>query len=447
MSNMNLAAVLAQEGKLAESIEIIPEAIRIFEKLVSENPMLSEIRVSAGQAHFNHALMLSGMRESERAVTAARQAADVFEKLCDETGSVHQHAVLLESVYSFLIRAESERNQSEQVRSLLEKQFAILSRISQAEPGNQRIALKRVESAQALANEYDKAGRGSDSVKWLRESLEALEASAKALESNTEAPKQTTEIARAYSEIGRVRWLMGDLTAAAEAYENAQVHLHRVSENDPANDTAALLLAITQTNQGLLLVDQGQQAEAIKMFDRAIDWQQASLERGNERVKQNLRSALWGKGDALRRLGRYVDAIDEFDRALKLNDVNDGPGLSVEKYAVQVRVGDRSGAVNAVESLEATAGRNGQLLYNLARVAASAADVIRSDDSVAADERDQAVERYTARSLSLLTDAVETGYFASPRAIQRLISEPDFDVLRSRDDFKRLFETIQNVPD
>jgi tetratricopeptide (TPR) repeat protein len=152
-----------------------------------------------------------------------------------------------------------------------------------------------------------------------------------------------------------------------------------------------------------------------------------------------LRNAHWGRAAALHGLGRYADAVKDWDRALAL-----GPDRARERdlrfsRAVSLgQAGEHAKAVAEANALAAAADVDSGTLYNLACVVAVVSAAVKNANTPGADAS-RLAETYSARAIELLQLAVAKGY--KDAALMK--KDKDLDAVRDREDFKRLVAKLE----
>jgi hypothetical protein len=92
------------------------------------------------------------------------------------------------------------------------------------------------------------------------------------------------------------------------------------------------------------------------------------------------------------------------------------------------------------KSLDATAARE------LSRVFALLATAARTDATLPVPERDRRADQHAARAVALLDKARAGGAFNEAGRRALLKTDPDWDALRQRDDFRKLLNAVDGQP-
>jgi serine/threonine-protein kinase len=227
--------------------------------------------------------------------------------------------------------------------------------------------------------------------------------------------------------------------AAAAAYRQADALLSPLLHDRPDDLDLAVQAASLEGNWGHLLTLRGQAEQALPLYARAIE--------GMERVRRRepnyfqvgavLLNAHGGRAYALHALGRYRDALPDWDEVVRLAT---GPGRDFrrsERAVVLGRVGEHARAAAEAGDLAATA-NDKNALYNAAAALGWAARTVRRDDKLSAAERERLAGEYAARGVALLARLHAAGWFHDPARATLLKTDEDLDGLRGRPDFEKL---------
>src|SRR5262249_53214413 len=185
----------------------------------------------------------------------------------------------------------------------------------------------------------------------------------------------------------------------------------------------------SSVNFGHLLQEQGQAEASLAWFARAIALLEPLVQQEPRPVTERLflRNAHWARAQALDKLGRHADAVQDWDRALSLNAVPAGePGIRSSRAVSLARAGDHARAVAEADALAAAKGATGSALYDLACACALAAAAVQDDAKLQ--------DRYAARAVELLRQAVAKGF----KDAAHMNKDRDLHALRDRAGFKSL---------
>jgi len=112
--------------------------------------------------------------------------------------------------------------------------------------------------------------------------------------------------------------------------------------------------------------------------------------------------------------------------------------LKTSRVPVRAYLGDFGRALDGVSAVSKTGSEAGVIRYNEASIFALAATATAKDAARATAERTALAEKYAAHATSALIESRRAGYFRDPGNVALIRSDPDVDVLRSRDDFQNI---------
>jgi tetratricopeptide (TPR) repeat protein len=234
---------------------------------------------------------------------------------------------------------------------------------------------------------------------------------------------------------------LGDKAAALKAFREAAAEADRLVEDS----SAAAVYRALQGHAHLYVADRCKQAEkyaeALPDYERAIDILAKAPPAGEVDGRVDLRDSYRGRADVLHRLGRHDEAEAAWEQALALTPPAELWAIRYERATALWRARRFAPAAAALEELvrppETTPTRDYEAACLLALLATDAKD--------SADEPGVR-ERYASRCVELLRRAQAKGLFKDPAKRERFRTNPDFDALRDREDFRKLLAEVSGRP-
>jgi serine/threonine protein kinase/tetratricopeptide (TPR) repeat protein len=255
----------------------------------------------------------------------------------------------------------------------------------------------------------------------------AVEGSQQLAEDDPDNPGYQRDLADALNNLGVLWRRDGDLPRAEKAYRRAAAIGDRLIHQYPDFEEYQINQAATCHNLGNAVRNQGDARAALDWYARAI----ALLDPMPDRpaiATEYLRNAHWDRAAALDRLGKHAEAAKDWQRAIDLDDSPAKPHLQRFLEAAQKE-----------ESLRADPKLTGPALYNAASLNALAMA------AAAKVEEPLLEERYGKRSLELLKQAREAGWFNDRQHIQQLRDDLTFGTL-PRESFVPFVESLESSP-
>jgi len=216
-------------------------------------------------------------------------------------------------------------------------------------------------------------------------------------------------------------------------YRAALAVQEKLAADFPAMPDYAITLGGIYCNVGALACARGEPAAALDWYAKAI----AALEpvyRAKPRLvttRRFLRNSHFDRARALGRLGRFADALPNWDRALELDDGSARTDLRLSRADCLARLGRAADAAAAAAELAAAPDADAGTLYDCACVFALAA---AANNPAAADQAGRVVE--------LLRQAIAKGYRDGPH----ILNDEDLAPLRDRADYAELLWDLADTP-
>jgi tetratricopeptide (TPR) repeat protein len=242
-------------------------------------------------------------------------------------------------------------------------------------------------------------------------------------------PQLGLELAAGHTNLGALLAEQGRRAEAEGEYRRSIELQEALTAAAPAVPEYAVDLAGTFGNLGNLLFTAGESQAALGWYAKAIARLQPVVAADPRLVKarQFLFTSHWGQAHALTKLGRYRDALADWDRLLELDTGSYRTALRLKRADALVRAGDHARAAAEAEQLATAKDANAAALYNAACLFALSSAAAKDDAAL--------VERYGARAVVLLRQAVGKGL----ANVAQILQDGDLESLRRRGDFADLF--------
>jgi serine/threonine-protein kinase len=242
------------------------------------------------------------------------------------------------------------------------------------------------------------------------------------------------------NKVGNVALRLGDAPAALAAYREALRIRRRLAEGDPASAQAQTDLVVCHFKLGQCHQQELQFREAAACYGRALEALRRLEQAG--KLQGQPRYAGWRTTfrQSLAFCQAAEQAIADLDFALK-----QPPPLVPLLLDVRVRALARAGrhadAAATADRLYERAPHDPKNLYNAACAYALCVTAVapgKPPEQLSAEEK-AARERYAARAVPALREAVGKGY----KDAAHMKRDADLDPLRGRDDFKKLLAALE----
>jgi serine/threonine protein kinase/tetratricopeptide (TPR) repeat protein len=431
----NLGDLLNHSGKRAGADAEFRRALAIYETLAADFPAAPDYR--NGQAASHHALgmLLRGLGKRAEAEAEFRRALAIYETLAADFPAVPEYrnrlARSLGALGGMLItlgrqaEAEAAIGQALAIQAKLVADFPAVPDYRNGLAGNYR----------GLGNLLRDLGRRAEAEAAYRQGLAHQEKLAAAFPAVTIYRRL---LATSHYALGLLLRERGKRAEAEAAHRQGMALRETLAADFPAVPDYRIELASTYCNLGLLLHDRGESAAALDWYAKAIPLLEAALAQDSRvaYARDHLRDAYWARANALRRLARPAESVQEYDRALVRDDGSKRSEIRVDRAAaLAAQTGDHARAAAEAEELTRGDTVSGGTLYVAAGVYALASAAVKDDAP--------RQESYAARAVALLRRAQAADYFNDGGHVEDLKTDPDFAALRGREDYRALLKELE----
>jgi serine/threonine-protein kinase len=383
----NLGKMLSETGRSAEAMESSRKLIAIGERLAREHPDAAEFRQLWAVGLDNLGILLIAGGRGEEAMGSYRSALAIRERLAREHPSMTEYQYSLAASHNSIGKLLIDTGRPVEALESYHRALAILERLARDNPAVVRfqngLAFDHTNIGALLAI----AGRPAEALESYRRALAIRERLAR---EHPTIVEHQSHLARGHLNIGAVLGSMGRDGEALESYRRALAIQERLAREHPSNPEYQGDLGASFHNIAQIQIDRGRWAEAGQQLDRAIDHQRKALAAAP-------RHPIYRQT-----LGKHLMSRVKVDRAL----------------------GQTTRAIRTARELAALSSGDPDVLYDAACALAMGLPPAPAGDRAALDA--EAMQRLREAVAAGWSDAGHTG------------RDPDLDLLRNRDDFRRL---------
>jgi tetratricopeptide (TPR) repeat protein len=442
MSLDSVGRSLAILGKLPEAERVLLQAVSICEKLAADFPGDREFRHTLALLHSYLGRLLDEQGRREPAEAAFRRALDVQEELAADVRAepIHRNAL-----------AQSHNNLGNLLRNLERRREAEAAYRRAADIHEKLVAELPLEPdyREDLAKHYGNLGFLAFDASEFEKSAEAfrhvLVIQKKLADDFPTVPGYRQTLANTHNNLGSTLACWGKRAEAEAAHRRAQDIQEKLAADFPTVPEYALELGGSYCNLGMVILESGVPEAALVCYDKAIARLEPVVTREPRRVdaRRFLRNSHWGRANALGALGRYAQAMPDWERARELDDGTARDFIRAEFAVFQLQRSqkdkDAAGCLAAAADYEALKRTAAGALYDAACYRAICAGVIPQDLKTPAADTERLAKEQADLAMVWLRKAVAAGYKDGDHMKQ----DKDLDALRERDDFKKLVTDLQ----
>jgi serine/threonine-protein kinase len=424
----SLGGGLWHQGDFRAARQAYQRALSLREKLASDFPAVPEYRQELAHGHNNLGLVLRTLGEVGAARQAYQQALRLQEQLAADFPAVPQYRQDLAHSHNNLglvLRDLGERGPARQAyEQALRLQEQLAADFPAVPQYRQELAHSHMNLG-VLLRDLGERGAARQALEQVLRLQEQLAADFPAV------PRYRQDLAKTHNNLGNVLRELGEREAARQAYQKALTFQERLVAGFPTVPGYRVDLGGSYCNFGILLAVEGQPGKALNYLDKAVSTLEKDQRTGPGVTAQGfLRNSHVSRAKVLTALRRHAEAVQDWDRALALNQGPLRNQLRLGRAANLAQLGQHARATAEVEDILTTTKLNGSATYDVACVFALAA---------AKAKEPVLTEQYAARAVALLRDAAAKGF----RDVAHMQQDTDLDALRQRQDFQEFLRELK----
>jgi serine/threonine protein kinase/WD40 repeat protein/tetratricopeptide (TPR) repeat protein len=427
-----------------------------------------EARPAAPVPAFDRVVRVNRLRiEAERArrlATAARDAGDyaaerdhllaaldVDKRLAETVPDAPGHRKRIARTHCALARALARLGNTEAALSRLDAAAEVVKRLTLEDPGNPEYRRHRAYGLGERAQVLEWAGRRAEALDATRQAMAAR----KELADDPGTPNDRSNLGVAYTNLGIGLSLAGQTAEAERWYKAALATGDQVAHDHPATADGPIFRSnrgATLHYLGVLRGQAGDTVGAVKLFREAAAIRARLADdypRGVDYASDTGLSLDW-LGVGLRDLGQLEESAQQFREAARRQGVALGlrpkapviRGLCCHHQAqlasTLLRMGRHADAADAARKLPRLAPNDPAVLLRAARLLAGCVAVAKRNPGTPLAVGLARARAYGGEAVALARAAVAKGL----ADVTPLRSDPDFDPVRDRDEFRLLLDEL-----
>jgi serine/threonine-protein kinase len=411
-----LAAALARigdvqhaRGDFERALTSYQECLKISQKRAAADPGSAQAQRDLYLSHDKVGDAKRGQGDLKGALASYQEGHKISQKrAAAEPGSTEaQHDLCV--AFDNLGHVHRERLDLKEAMASYQDGLKIRQKLAAADPGNAQ-AQRELSLSISYIGDVQRLER--DLKGALASYQESLKIRQKLADADPGNPQAQRDLSITFDRVGLAQQAQGDLKGALASFQEYHKISQKLAAANPGN-------AKNQRNLLISLSRIGEIAEQESDFEKAIEWYQKALDvpRGSARPEYFARDVTLA--EARLRICRAQLAGADATSAL-LN-------VAITEY---VRKKEPDKAIAAADQLVERA-KKPEHIYNAARGYALCVPLAGSPE---------AKEKYAARAVALLKQAVARGY----KDVARVKTDTDLDALRDRDDFKALLKELDS---
>jgi eukaryotic-like serine/threonine-protein kinase len=396
LSHYNIATVHMANRRFDQTLESLEKTLKYRSELVAAHPSVTKFRENLGETYEVIADIQHKAHQDDKAFSSLQMSIDILEKVVQSQPDEARHHGSLGRSFNALGFLHDELRHNVQAIPVLEKAVQEQERAIAQSPDDDEYKIWLVNHLDNLGEQYIDLGQVDRGLPYYRREIQLRRQLFTAHRKNR---SYLLDLADALTTLGNIQRHAGDSTAAIESFFDARSLLERGAAATPGDKALPVQLGAALVREASALADLQEPEQARPLLDQAVKTLSDALPSATEEaLRREWQSvALWELARVLRVLKRPGEA--ERDDAQRVALWHDRPPdelatLALKQTSLAVLIG-----------------------YGKTPVPSPGLSVRQLD-------LDQA-----AANLKL---AVARGF----RDLRMLLSQPDFQILLSREDLK-----------
>jgi serine/threonine-protein kinase len=440
---MGLGLVYANLSKVEEAVTAFQNAAKVLSELKRREPTTPDYQTALGVVYTNLAnLYFHTMRDLAKSEAARQAALAIQEQLVKQNPEVTQYRSDLAGGYYDLGLYYVLTRQLPKAKPLLEKALAFRQQLARENPGHPPLESELAESHFGLGTWHSANGENEQAIKANLLALAIQERLAKRFPGMAD---YRMALSRTYSNLGVAYNSTRSPQEAEAAFHKSLSIRNQLARDHPEVVDFAIGSADSASAMAMVATEQGRWQTALRWLNQAVGKLEAALRKvpRHARARQDLATAYARRARALNCLGRYAQALEDYERALGLDLKGEHSRLRVDRAATLARLGKYIQATREVQDLVEPQGVPAGLHYDVASVYALAAGAARRDPGIDPAQREKQAVQYAERAVQLLTKGQAAGTIRGPAVIEKLKQDKDFQALAEYKPFQRFVRNLK----
>jgi eukaryotic-like serine/threonine-protein kinase len=433
VSHTNLGDALLLLGQAAAARDAYRNSLDVRRKLSDADPASAQARRDLSVSYDR----LGGVSLRLGDVPAAREAYNASLDICRRLAEADRENATaqrdLSVAYEKVGDMSLKLNDPQAARDAYRQALDISRRLAEAGPASDFAQHDLAASYSKVGDASLRLGDARAARDFYRRALDIERKRVDADPANTEARR---DLLVAYNKLGGASLGLGDVPGGRDAYRSALDVARQLADTDPTNVQAQADLVLSLFRVGQVHQQEAEYRQAAGCYGRAREVLRRLEEQGKLRGQPRFAQQ---QKDLEQRIA-FCRAAEDLDFALR-QPAGMVPALLDLRLRALARRGRHADAVATADKLHDLPPGGPLQLYNAACGYALCVGAVapgKPTEQLSADEK-AARERYAARAVAVLREAVAKGY----KDVAHLKKDTDLDPLRGRDDFKKLLAELE----
>jgi tetratricopeptide (TPR) repeat protein len=264
----NIGHVLIQTGQLAEALAAHRQARETRERLVRDNPTVTEYQSDLAASYISIGNLLSQTGQPAEGLAAYQRALLLQERLARENPTVTYYQRDLATCHKNIGALLSQTGQPLDALAAYQQAREIRERLVRDNPTVTEYQRDLAGSNNSIGNLLSQTGQPIDALAAYQQALLLQE---RLTRENPTVTKYQNDLAESRINIGLLLEETGQPAEALAAYQRAQEIQERLVRENPSFSEYHFALAKNRLNMGILLSQIGQPSEAMAAYQHVLE--------------------------------------------------------------------------------------------------------------------------------------------------------------------------------
>ncbi len=430
---LNLGRITRELEGEEKALAPLGRAVELFAELARDHPENPDYQAKLADSHYWLGMMYNDSGRPEQlgeAEQALRNALAVIRPLTKRYPTDSRYQNQTDAILFILGTVYDKTRRTPEAEQTWLEVLTMQKALTTSHPAEPDYAHNLAKCYSNLAKVYTASRRWPEA---LRARQQAVEISKALADQHPQDPQYQYFLGIHYNNLGTLYRDRRRLPEAEQAFRDALATMKSLADQHPAIPKYARTLALFRVIRGNFVRDTERPENALPWYTEAV----ANLEVASGKVPKDastrsiLEDAYLQRARVLQGLERHHEAVPDWDRAIELNTGRLSLRLRLSRAGSLACLGEHVRATAEADAVIRGDQVPPSIVYTAGQTYCLAAAAVPDESPLK--------ERYTARAVALVRQAVAQGF----PDVDRLKMDPFLNIMRGRADFQQLLRELE----